>query len=208
MDMSSGPFFYVSCKVHDLWFKGFTSTTPQGALLICAVVFAVALFLSYTDYIRTKIRLNVEHHLDIFQQKSDRQKATLSRQEYRRQVVFHVIQSVIHGMQNFMGNMLMLAIMSFNVWVGIAVIVGSVFGYFLFNVQPAPSYKHKCGSKEDATSSGAASPNSESSPYSSGESSLSIELTESPLKPQRPTNTPTPAGPTNQTVTPTPVQTK
>ncbi|XP_066926012.1 high affinity copper uptake protein 1-like [Clytia hemisphaerica] len=48
----------------------------------------------------------------------------------------HLLQTFLHMLQVFIGYLLMLAFMTYNVWVCIAVILGAGFGYFLFGVQP------------------------------------------------------------------------
>ncbi|XP_036385086.1 probable low affinity copper uptake protein 2 [Megalops cyprinoides] len=45
--------------------------------------------------------------------------------------LLHSIQTVVHVIQVTLGYMLMLCVMSYNVWIFLGVIVGSVLGYFL-----------------------------------------------------------------------------
>ena len=49
----------------------------------------------------------------------------------------HVVQSLLHMFQVFLGYLLMLAFMTYNVWVCVAVVVGSGVGYFLFGWKSA-----------------------------------------------------------------------
>ncbi|MBN3275080.1 COPT2 protein, partial [Polyodon spathula] len=46
-------------------------------------------------------------------------------------LLFHVLQTVIHVVQVVLSYMLMLCIMSYNVWIFLGVVVGSGIGYFV-----------------------------------------------------------------------------
>ncbi|KAI7795907.1 probable low affinity copper uptake protein 2 [Triplophysa rosa] len=45
--------------------------------------------------------------------------------------LFHSLQTAVHMLQVTLGYMLMLCVMSYNVWIFLGVILGSVLGYFL-----------------------------------------------------------------------------
>lgn len=45
--------------------------------------------------------------------------------------LLHGIQTVLHMLQVSLGYMLMLCVMSYNTWIFLGVIVGSVLGYFI-----------------------------------------------------------------------------
>ncbi|XP_076016113.1 protein SLC31A2 [Genypterus blacodes] len=45
--------------------------------------------------------------------------------------LLHVVQTVLHMLQVTLGYMLMLCVMSYNIWIFIGVVAGSVLGYFL-----------------------------------------------------------------------------
>lgn len=49
----------------------------------------------------------------------------------RNSWLLHVIQTVLHMLQVALGYMLMLCVMSYNTWIFLGVIVGSVLGYFI-----------------------------------------------------------------------------
>ena len=49
----------------------------------------------------------------------------------------HLLQTLLHGIQFVIGYWLMLAAMTFSVWLLIAIVLGSMFGYFLFHWNPA-----------------------------------------------------------------------
>lgn len=49
----------------------------------------------------------------------------------RRLLLLHGTQAVLHVLQVALGYMLMLCVMSYNTWIFLAVIFGSVLGYFL-----------------------------------------------------------------------------
>ncbi|CAG5867218.1 unnamed protein product [Menidia menidia] len=49
----------------------------------------------------------------------------------RNSWLLHVIQTVLHILQVSLGYMLMLCVMSYNTWIFLGVIVGSVLGYFI-----------------------------------------------------------------------------
>lgn len=45
--------------------------------------------------------------------------------------LLHVVQTVLHVLQVSLAYMLMLCVMSYNTWIFLGVIVGSVLGYFI-----------------------------------------------------------------------------
>ncbi|XP_023255711.1 probable low affinity copper uptake protein 2 [Seriola lalandi dorsalis] len=49
----------------------------------------------------------------------------------RNSWLLHCIQTVLHMLQVSLGYMLMLCVMSYNTWIFLGVIVGSVLGYFI-----------------------------------------------------------------------------
>ncbi|XP_069017629.1 protein SLC31A2 [Embiotoca jacksoni] len=49
----------------------------------------------------------------------------------RNSWLLHVIQTALHMLQVSLGYMLMLCVMSYNTWIFLGVIVGSVLGYFI-----------------------------------------------------------------------------
>ncbi|KAM4527980.1 protein SLC31A2 [Odontesthes bonariensis] len=49
----------------------------------------------------------------------------------RNSWLLHVVQTVLHMLQVTLGYMLMLCVMSYNTWIFLGVIVGSVLGYFI-----------------------------------------------------------------------------
>ncbi|NWJ10659.1 COPT2 protein, partial [Crypturellus undulatus] len=48
-----------------------------------------------------------------------------------RWFLFHVSQTLLHVLQVVVGYMVMLAVMSYNAWIFLGVIIGSVLGYFV-----------------------------------------------------------------------------
>lgn len=49
----------------------------------------------------------------------------------RNSLQLHLVQTALHVLQVALGYMLMLCVMSYNTWIFIAVIAGSVLGYFI-----------------------------------------------------------------------------
>ncbi|XP_008289992.1 protein SLC31A2 [Stegastes partitus] len=49
----------------------------------------------------------------------------------RNSWLLHIIQTVLHILQVSLGYMLMLCVMSYNTWIFIGVVAGSVLGYFI-----------------------------------------------------------------------------
>lgn len=54
-----------------------------------------------------------------------------SRSDRRHNVLLHGAQAGLHMLQVVLGYMLMLCVMSYNTWIFLAVIFGSVLGYFM-----------------------------------------------------------------------------
>lgn len=48
----------------------------------------------------------------------------------RSSLLLHCVQTVLHMVQVVLGYMLMLCVMSYNVWIFLGVVLGSTFGYF------------------------------------------------------------------------------
>lgn len=44
----------------------------------------------------------------------------------------HFLQTILHGIQVVLGYMLMLAFMTYNVWLALAITLGAMVGYFIF----------------------------------------------------------------------------
>lgn len=47
-------------------------------------------------------------------------------------IVDHVLQTMMHMLQVLISYFLMLAFMTYNVWIGLGIIIGAGFGYFVF----------------------------------------------------------------------------
>lgn len=55
----------------------------------------------------------------------------------------HVAMTALHMVQGAIGYALMLIVMTYNVWIGTAVVTGSVIGYFLLAPETIlPNTKH------------------------------------------------------------------
>lgn len=57
---------------------------------------------------------------------------TIGPQRKRLCSLAHLIQTILHTLQVFIGYLLMLAFMTYNCWICIALLLGSGMGYFLF----------------------------------------------------------------------------
>ncbi|CAJ0927797.1 unnamed protein product, partial [Mesorhabditis belari] len=60
----------------------------------------------------------------------------------------HLIQVLLFLVQIVLSYMLMLAFMTFSVWIGLAIAIGSGIGYYLFGSRPIPQSPH--GQREAA----------------------------------------------------------
>ncbi|CAN9504762.1 unnamed protein product [Ophioblennius macclurei] len=49
----------------------------------------------------------------------------------RNRLLLHVVQTAVHVLQVTLGYMLMLCVMSYNTWIFLGVVVGSVLGYYI-----------------------------------------------------------------------------
>ena len=47
----------------------------------------------------------------------------------------HLISTILMGIQTTLGYLLMLASMTYNVWIFISIVLGTLIGYFMFNVE-------------------------------------------------------------------------
>ncbi|XP_066598551.1 high affinity copper uptake protein 1-like [Prorops nasuta] len=56
----------------------------------------------------------------------------------------HLLQTLMHILQMIVGYMLMLVFMTYNVWICMAVIVGTAFGYWLFSWRKSYSESDEC----------------------------------------------------------------
>lgn len=54
----------------------------------------------------------------------------------RMHLAAHSIQTLLHMFQLTAGYLLMLAVMTYNVWIGVSIILGSGLGYFIFSWAP------------------------------------------------------------------------
>ena len=65
-----------------------------------------------------------------------KQHNTMNRCELSHLSARHILQTFLHMVQVTLGYILMLAFMTFNVWICISIVLGAGLGYFIFGVQP------------------------------------------------------------------------
>ncbi|XP_022252381.1 high affinity copper uptake protein 1-like [Limulus polyphemus] len=144
-----GSYFEFSYHVENLLFKGLGSSTVGGFVGLCV---GVAIFTVFYESVKL-----LRHYLTQRLRRSSSESATVSRCSSRESEAnksedaplvhrrffdvltslwlrYHLIQTVLHMVQVVMGYMVMLVIMSFNIWLCLSVLIASFLSYHLFSV--------------------------------------------------------------------------
>ena len=64
----------------------------------------------------------------------------------------HLLQTVVHGIKVFLGYFMMLAVMTFNGYIVLAVLLGATLGYFIFGFRVDYCSKFKTSSPSSTAS--------------------------------------------------------
>lgn len=148
-----GTFFVLSSEV-TLWFESWTVNSDGGLLGLCVGIFLMAALYEGLKWVReylyqralndAKTRTAMKTRLHAAESNGGVASSQFEIEEQmeakistllRLPIVDHVIQTFMHMLQVFISYMLMLAFMTYNVWLGIALLIGSGVGYFLFSAR-------------------------------------------------------------------------
>ncbi|XP_063710862.1 protein SLC31A2-like [Symsagittifera roscoffensis] len=157
MDMMMQMTFYASSDVTILWDKWETKETWQLALsCICwfllAVIYegvkALRNFVCQMNSMNSSTSVNSSRPL--MEMSADCKKSLVNPNKSAPPKIFsseHLMQTVLHLIQMSLGYLLMLVVMTFNVWLFVAVIFGYTVGFFLFGWWCAsdPTKHEHCG---------------------------------------------------------------
>ncbi|KAK7504478.1 hypothetical protein BaRGS_00004344 [Batillaria attramentaria] len=149
-------FFTTDVKISDLLFRGLNINNTEELVGACAVVLVATVAFEALKVLKTylELRLNenplsgVQHlqshcsqasasptpsntHDEILLLSSLRIPVTVD-QVRNRKICLHVLNTLSHMFNFFYGYMLMLVVMTYSVWLGVAVILGCGIGYWIF----------------------------------------------------------------------------
>jgi len=124
--------FYVSSEVNPLVFKSWIIKTPGEMVGSCIAIIIISIVYEGLKVVR-----------EIFKEKEATVRRSMQSDVHPSVgayvspgkimcSMYHLIQTLMHMIQVFVGYILMLAAMCYNVWIFLAIVVGSGCGYFLF----------------------------------------------------------------------------
>lgn len=148
-----GMYFTTDKMIKDLLFQGLNISSTEELVGACAVVFIATVAFEALKVLKTYLELRqnenplsgVQHlqtqsgasptpantHDEVILLSSLRIPVTVN-QVRNRKICLHCLNTLSHAFNFFYGYLLMLVVMTFNVWLTIAVIVGCGFGYWIF----------------------------------------------------------------------------
>lgn len=144
MSMHMGEYFYFSTSVKNFMFEGLTLHGAAGVIVVCLVMFSFTIMLEGTKSLIFYLNLRQQQNpltygqtgTSIQTERSPLLSALMIPSNVteirRKRIKFHFGRYVLHTVNLLLGYMLMLAIMSYDAYIFIAVICGSGVGYFLF----------------------------------------------------------------------------
>ncbi|XP_005108617.2 high affinity copper uptake protein 1 [Aplysia californica] len=125
-------------------FEEWTADSKTAMIVACVVMFVVAVLYEGLKFVR---ELLLQRSLQVVKPSPDTYTDTMTSSSTENMVVktrrgssvvsrvcscSHVVQTILHVIQAFVSYCLMLVFMTYNVWLCVAVLVGSGVGYFLF----------------------------------------------------------------------------
>lgn len=148
MSMHMGEYFYFSSTVKNFVFEGLNFDGTGGVVGVCVIIFIFTILLeatkSLTYYLTLRLnqnpltygRMNTSTSSSIQSDRSQLFSALMIpssiAQIKRQRLKIHFSGYLLHTVNLIIGYLLMLAIMSFDAYILIAVILGSGVGYFIF----------------------------------------------------------------------------
>jgi len=133
--------FFVD--INNFLFKGWASTDIPSLLGICIFSGVLALCVEIIAvgavYLHKQANVDPLHYGQATGDDEQRPESIRpllipsSLSQFRtRKMCYHAVQSLVRMLHLLMGYILMLAIMTYNAWIAISVIIGSFLGYFFF----------------------------------------------------------------------------
>ena len=120
-------------------FKQWTTRTTGELVASCFALFVMGVLYEGLKVIRQILAHRAEKtYADMYMNASEgrgltsESVVTIIPPRRRMKSLSHIVQTLLHMVQVLLGYLLMLAFMTYNVWVGVAVVVGSGVGFFLF----------------------------------------------------------------------------
>ncbi|KAK0065708.1 high affinity copper uptake protein 1 [Biomphalaria pfeifferi] len=137
-------YYHVGYKEFILFYE--LRTLSAGAMVgACFIIFAVAILYEGIKFLRDYLqqRFDPDRHVGVINSNydnpfvgssSDKLSKRAQRISAKRAILSgsHFLQTILHVLQVFISYCLMLIVMTFNIWLIIAVIAGAGVGYFLF----------------------------------------------------------------------------
>lgn len=127
--MMMGQFFFFTDDMKNFLFHGLNIHETSDIIITCLIIIALAVCLeglrSLTVYLRLRLKQNP---------------LTYGRTDIsinHDRIQFHISGFFLHTVNLLVGYLLMLAVMSYNAYIMLAVIVGSGLGYFIFGAVTA-----------------------------------------------------------------------
>lgn len=126
--------FYVSSEVNPLLFPSWVIKTPGEMVGSCIALIIVSILYEGLKVMREILK---RKEATLRSMKAHHASPSMPKVQVTVPVKmlcswYHLVQTVLHMIQVAVGYILMLAVMCYNVWIFLAVIVGSGLGYFLF----------------------------------------------------------------------------
>ncbi|XP_025113802.1 probable low affinity copper uptake protein 2 isoform X2 [Pomacea canaliculata] len=149
MDMMQ-VFFFTDAQLNNLLFKGLDITSTSGMVGASFVVFGATILFELLKlvklYLDLKMRENPLAGQSTCEEMPEESRETnhdgvillnslripVSRQIRARKLNLHVLNCLSHAINVFYGYLLMLVVMTYSVWLTVAVVVGSAVGYWIF----------------------------------------------------------------------------
>lgn len=110
--------------------------TQAGAFVgVAILIFLAAVAYEGLKYLREKMYYDAHKLEQLAQDKDGSQQNLRTNQKPIRQQILnkqHILQTLLHMLQVAVSYLLMLIVMTYNVWLFVAVVLGASTGYFLF----------------------------------------------------------------------------
>ncbi|XP_052789426.1 probable low affinity copper uptake protein 2 isoform X3 [Mya arenaria] len=125
MSMKMKDYFFLSADINHLFFEGWHFQGTGGVIGCCVMIFVLTILLEAGKAVIFYIQLRLKQNPLTYGRTG-----TTSIQDTRIQ--YHISAYVLHTLNLLLGYLLMLAVMTFDAYIFIAVMLGSGVGYFVF----------------------------------------------------------------------------